>query len=174
MTRQQITTYVQNSQILPKPNPLWNTTRQLIIYEQNLLNLGPTFARLNGMLPENLLLAKFITEAGEFPKFEGICPSNWLLFRKMASSLVSKIASGIGPEKLLNLRSKNSRFGMRRDGLGNRPENWLLLRSNSVRKGRSLKVSGITPVNLLLFRWRRDMSDERQFFDQNALEICMV
>ncbi|RYR08649.1 hypothetical protein Ahy_B05g076448 [Arachis hypogaea] len=41
---------------------------------------------------------------------------------------------------------------------GKEPENWLLLRSNSLRESKSLNSSGTVPVNLLLLRWKRDMS----------------
>ncbi|KAF1882839.1 hypothetical protein Lal_00003020 [Lupinus albus] len=54
------------------------------------------------------------------------------------------------------------RLGMYKVTEGKGPESWLLLRSNSSNDVRSLNVSGTLPVNLLLLRWRRDISVSKE------------
>lgn len=67
--------------------------------------------RLAGTQPWNLLLARTMTETGEFPKLSGRSNLNLLWLMKMASKSLSNSSLGTVPSNSLNLRSKNFSFG---------------------------------------------------------------
>jgi hypothetical protein len=107
-----------------------------------------------GMHPPSLLCASTTTDAGEFPRLDGMGRVRRLLLRMMASSVRSKSAGGMGPSNSLNLRSRYLRDGSARTTSGNGPTRRLLLRSSSWRRRRCRKVSGSTPQKRLELRWR--------------------
>lgn len=87
--------------------------------------------KLAGKHPWNLLLARTMTDTGEFPKLSGSSNLNLLWLIKIASKSLSNSSLGTPPSNSLNLRSKNLSVGSLRTTSGNLPANRLLLRSNS-------------------------------------------
>jgi hypothetical protein len=74
------------------------------------LRVADMFPRLGGMHPLRLLLAKTMTETGEFPRLEGISKSNLLLLISSSYSRVIFLKlRGTFPQNLLELIWKNAR-----------------------------------------------------------------
>lgn len=109
---------------------------------------------LAGKQPPKRLLARTITETGEFPMLLGISNRNRLLLMKMASRSLSKSADGTVPSNSLNRRSRYLRDGRRSTTSGNFPAKRLLLRSSSNSRRRRSKRCGIVPQNRLELIWK--------------------
>ena len=113
---------------------------------------------LEGIQPLIPLLAKTMTDAGEFPIFSGIVDVNLLLFINIASSVLLKSSGGISPSNSLNLISMNFISGIERTWWGNLPTKRLLLISNSCKSFNFEKLFGRTPQNLFEFICKRAIS----------------
>ena len=116
---------------------------------------------LEGTQPWNLLLARTMTDTGEFPKLSGRSKTNLLWLIKIASNGLSNSSFGTVPSNSLNLRSKNLSRGSFKTTCGNLPAKRLLLRSNSNKIIRSLKLCGTVPQNLLEFMWNNARSTSK-------------
>lgn len=114
-----------------------------------------------GMQPVKLLLAKFTTEALDFPSVSGIVDVKRLSFKNIASRSFSNSSGGKTPSKSLNLMSKYFKFGTLRTTEGKPPTKRLLLISNSYKRVRFSKLSGTIPQNLLELMWKSERSFKR-------------
>lgn len=135
--------------------PLSSLLRKMISFKFGMLPM------VRGTQPLNLLLANVTTVAVEFPNESGILSLNLLLFKKIASSSLTKSSGGISPSKSLYLRSRYLTTGQFRTTLGNGPTKRLLLTSNSCISTSLLKLSGMIPQNRLELMWKRAMSVKR-------------
>ncbi|RDX83888.1 hypothetical protein CR513_35146, partial [Mucuna pruriens] len=102
-----------------------------------------------GTHPWKWLLAKTMTETGEFPKLSGRSKTKRLWLMKIASRSLSKSSLGTVPSNSLNLRSRNFSCGRRSTTSGNFPAKRLLLRSNSKRSLRRSNLCGTVPQKRL-------------------------
>lgn len=113
---------------------------------------------LAGRQPPKRLLARTMTETGEFPMLLGISKRNRLLLMKIASRSLSKSSDGTEPSNSLNRMSRYLRDGRRRTTLGNFPAKRLLLISSSKRRRRRSNRCGMVPQNRLELMWKRARS----------------
>lgn len=117
--------------------------------------------KLEGTQPWNLLLARTMTETGEFPKLSGSSKRKRLSLMKMASKSLSKSSLGTVPSNSLNRRSRNLSDGSFRTTAGNLPAKRLLLRSSSKSSFRRLNLWGTVPQKRLELMWNNARSARR-------------